>query len=522
MRSIRELLLSPPTLAGIEAALTRRAGAPRGWIAVDGRIRGLPAVEVHARPWLQDADREPGFRLADEPVAFSVSAVHPGQAVVFLAGPAGQMDAEGNAALVEVLGHDLACLVMQVHEDRLLYRDPSDRWAPLPVAQPTVANPLDFELHGSRIAKREATLPFAVAAESALSRDFFRLRLLDGDGFQDPDLRFEIRTADASPLGRGKLGIDFAPDGAADRLVVTPEGFAGEVQVYARAAGNPWKRRFAPATPVRLHVLLDRTTLDLESWRRALEALMSIRPLAADEDSPTWNLVLREALALALKQRLPELHEPSRLELWWFADVALEGVAEPEGLPKSGITWGTAGECALDRLGSALAGAVFGYATGFDLVDAVDDGLEQVAASCLRLRDEQPAVLVVGDSPPPPRDEQDPIWQELIDHPLHTNTRRSPKFRAQLDALASRRVPVGWLFLRSSVPPELKDERLLKTYAHYQTLRERTLAALRATPHLWVESCDGPPDLDRALAAIFHWMKLQPEAPSRLHLGDWS
>jgi hypothetical protein len=519
-----QILQVPEVLTRIDAALARRSGRYRGWFLVDCGSAELPSAIVHVRSWLQDPEMERRFRLGAGLRRYSRAEVPPGYGVVFLAGADGQMDGAGYDSLAVAIEEDLLYLVIRAGEEGLTCSDRAGRWTELPPPRSMVAAPLDLEVHGVTTVRTETTLPLRIAVTSVASQDTVLLRLVDRNGFRDSEVRYRLSTGGSVPLGRGALRIDFEPEGASDRLIVTAEDFVPRVEAVRLKAprlGN--SRRFSRRVPVRLHLLFDRTTLDLESWERAFAALIDTSPQVEDgvDEDPkmNWNLQIRRGLAPALVRRLPDLHESVKLDLWWFADVGQPGVAEPDSLPRAGAPFGHPGDCAVERLENSLGGQVFGYASGMDLFDAVDDLLAQVAAASVSAQREQQAVLIVGDSPPPPADERDPIWQQLLERPLRTNARRSSLFRETLETLAGRLVPVGWLFFRSSVPPAGGRDLYMAHYPQYQTLRENTLAALRKVPDLLVESSDGIEGFDQALENLFRQMGARPDPPSRLEIG---
>jgi hypothetical protein len=523
MSDPRQILASREVLAGIDTALARRMERPRGWVLVDAESAALPSVLVHARPWLRDPGAERGFRIEAELRRFSHSEIQPGYGIVFLAGSDGRMDAAGYESVAAALDAGAPHLVVRVEADGLVCADGAGRWVGLPPARRAASDLLSLEVQGVRTQRWEVTLPFRLTISSPAAQDSVSLRLAEKRGFGDATGRFRLHTLGGEPLGRGSLRIDFDPDGPADRLAVIPEGFAAPVEALRLEAPRAARgRRFQRGVPVRLHLLFDRTTLDPESWARAFEALLVTdeqeEEFTVDEDpQPKWNLQIRRGLAQALVRTLPQLHDLIKPELWWFADVAQPGVAEPDGLPKAATAWGHPGECAAENLEDRLAGRAFGYATGMDLIDAVDELLAQVAAATLDAPREQHVLLIVGDSPPPPADERDPIWQGVIESPLRTNARRSPLFRQHLANLAARQVPVGWLFVRSSGHPAGR-ELVVAHYPFYQTLRENTVAALKRVPDLLVQSADGAEDFDRALTELFRQMAVKPDQPSRLEI----
>lgn len=523
MSDLRTLLDSAETLLRLDAALAGRLEKRQGWLFVDARAAELPAVAVHVRPWLRDAGRPPTFRIGEDEQPYSRPALRSGYGLIFLTGPQGSMDETGYQVLQEALDDELPHVLVGAGESGLSFHDGGGRWSPLPHPRPLAPRGLRLEIHGAGSTQVHGMLPCRVHVESPATRDSFRIRVDERRGFRETDVPFHLQTSGDAPLGRGWLRLDFIPDGVMDRLVVHPEGFSQAVEIERTNGRRPARQR----PPARLHLLFDRTTLDLESWPRAFERAtlgMDERdaPRLGEDPRSEWNIGLRRALAQAVADHLEPLEGPARVELWWFADTPQPGIDRLEGLPIAPARWGRAGACAPQHLAGRLTGSVFGYASGLDLFDAVDELIVQVAEATRESPQERHAVLVVGDSPPPPADDQDPIWLGLVDRPLRTNARRSPLFRRALAELGDLQIPVGWLFLRHSADPP-GNHHFVPHYALYQTLRESTLAALRRFgPELILESADGPEDLGRALGEILRRMEGRREMPSRLVPGEWS
>ncbi|HEX4955388.1 MAG TPA: hypothetical protein VF017_18510 [Thermoanaerobaculia bacterium] len=523
MSDLRTLLDSTEALLGLDAALAGRLEKRQGWLLVDTRTAELPAVTVHVRPWLRDPGCPATFRIEEHERPYSRMALRSGYGLIFLTGSRGAMDEAGYQALQDALDDEVPHVLVCDGESGLSFHDGGGRWSRVPHPRPVAQRELRLEIHGSGSMKVDRVLPCRVRVESPAARDSFRIRLEERRGFRETEIPFHLQTSGDVPLGEGWLCLDFVPGEEVDRLVVRPEGFSPTVAIERMNGRRPVRQR----SPARLHLLFDRTTLDLESWPRAFESAtlgMDERDAARVGDDPRseWNLGLRRALAQALTDQLHHPKGPARIELWWFADTPQPGIDRLEGLPVAPARWGRAGACAPLHLPGRLTGSVFGYASGLDLFDAVDELIVQVAEATKESPQEQHAVLVVGDSPPPPADEQDPVWLGLVDRPLRTNARRSPLFRRALAELGELQIPVGWLFLRHSADPPA-NPHFVPHYALYQTLRESTLAALRRYgPALILESADGPEDLARALGEILRQMAGRRELPSRLVPGEWS
>lgn len=535
--NLAPVLASRELLLRIDAALRQQDPGRRGWILADATRPGLPGVRIDVRPFLLAANGTPGLRAESAARPFRPEELPPQYGLVLVASDPGEMQEDALQALRSVVQRQrpFLCLYSSGDGGPVMSRDGT--LAPLPAApsRQTVGR-LRITLRGREDLDLSAPLPAQVRIRSAEPQGFFFVRspLSAGEGKFE---RFEVESRDGSPLGEALLRLDLAIDGEADRLVITP---CEEDRIRIRRAdGSPSPSR---ERPLRLHVIFDRTTLDRAAWQRAFWAASlwaqkeepSPSPMvqsdsaekgSADRSQRGWNREIRSQLAEGLRKTVLKLHRRVTLDLWWFADVPRPGMAPPDGLPVAPSAWGHFGTRRLENLSEALASTDFDYACGMDLFDAVDEALEQVVARIRDLGEESHAVLVVGDSPPPPADEQDPLWRRIVDGPTRTNARRSPKFHSARSQLDQQEIPVGWLFVRHPKSPDLpagKDREMslfLDAYPRFQTLRESILAALQQLG-LLIEGCDGVEDFERSLGALFQRMKKAREAVSRLAIEE--
>jgi hypothetical protein len=528
------VLSSQELLTRIDAALARQDPERRGWALVDAARPDLPAVHIHARPFLLEPRSAPGLRVESETRPLRPEELPPKYGLVLLASDPGDMDEAALQALRSAVERQRSTLCLYSPAGAAFLMSQEGRLVPLPAAPASLGvGRIHITLRGREDLDLVALLPKKVRVRGAEPRATFFVRSLlspeAGESFE----RFEVVSRDGSPVGEALLCLDLGTDGQADRLVITP--WSGEDRILVRHTGV-----LPPPPPldhaVRLHVIFDRTTLDREAWERALavanrwtQNVVDLNPTKegrADRPQREWNHEIRTGLAMSMRETVPKLHRRVILDLWWFADAPRPGMAPSDGLPTAPAAWGHLGTRRLENLSDALLATDFDYACGMDLFDAADEALEQVAHRIRDLTEESHAVLIVGDSPPPAADEQDPLWQRVVDGPPRTNARRSPKFRDALARLRREEIPVGWLFVRhpKNVNPQTAKEReralLLEDYPRFQTLRERVLAALQQQPGLLLEDCDGVEDFERSLGALFQRMRKVREAVSRLSIEE--
>jgi hypothetical protein len=345
-----------------------------------------------------------------------------------------------------------------------------------------------------------------------------------------------LSEAEKMPLGAGTVRVDLCcRAGRPDEIILTCHEFKSPVKVreHELAPSRQRQPRFSPET-VRLHLIFDRTTLDADAWPQALAALGGLVQESGDEmfapgeiSLQSWNQQLRSALADALVSEAHGLHNGEVLfQLWWFADKPRDGVAHIRNIPSLRDSFGGGEQCSVGELCEQLCSSSFEYAPGFDLFDAVDEVLYRVAshiAPTARNSGKQHAVLIVGDSPPPPADKNDILWTTLVDGPPRTNARCSPRFRTALKSLLDIKVPVGWLFTKSGVPASKAGYREYENqYQYFRTLRRNVLDALHQIEGLKMDECTGGENIRVALKRLLEEMGYKDPTTPLLYFGEVS
>jgi hypothetical protein len=308
-----------------------------------------------------------------------------------------------------------------------------------------------------------------------------------------------------TPQGRRRDGnaavrVDIeAVPGNHDRLIVAVDSRAFELRSLT---GIPRE----PLPPLVLHVVFDRTAIDDDRWSEA--ALATIRSLNETTPPPTghWNELLRRRTAEAMKDAVAGMDRRIELELWPFADVPSDAMSRSHlTLSETSPAWShipCGGE--VNRLTAALNdGNRCSWRYGLDYVDAVDEALEAVESAVAdqgavqrERKDEQHAVLIVGDSPPPPQLVADPLWDAIVEE-RQTNCRRSSRFMDTLARLRQSQTPVLWAFIRLKGRDTGDDESILRLHR----IQERVASALAGIEGLIVSACYSE-DLTSTICAL--------------------
>lgn len=533
--------LPNPTLVRLLAgAVLKFHPESSGWRMVNIRPQGFSAAWVHMRPYLGDEGMAYGYRVEPDeggPLALCEEPSYPN---LIARWDGSDTPPEVYELLADAERRHIPWLMVEVSsgsESLSLYDKADGSRKSLGAAPPTPrVRPLALTVEGSRSAELSEFLPFEVRVSSNTPAAAFSINLRAAPArFSRKAYHFTLAEAERSLLGSGALRVDVrCRVGQPDDLVVTPLEFKGRVGVRElefAAVSRQRPPRFSAGT-VQLHVVFDRTTLDADAWPVALAALGGLVEESGDEmfshgeaGLQNWNQHLREALAEALSREAELFHGGDVVfQLWWFADTARDGVALIRNVPALRAPHGGGEQCSADELRGHLCSPMFDYAPGLDLFDAADEVLERVAAhvgSTARNSARQHAVLIVGDSPPPPADKHDVLWTALVDGPPRTNARCSPRFRRALGSLLEMRVPVGWLFMRPGIPASKAGYREYENqFQYFGTLRKNILNALHQIEGLRVEDCRGTGDIGRALRVLLAGMAEKDPAVPALYFGD--
>jgi hypothetical protein len=351
---------------------------------------------------------------------------------------------------------------------------------------PIDPEPVLLELRGDRPIRLRTTLPVTMEVASTHVSAVVECAVAGA-----PSSRFRISAQDGDPIGSCPLTLDAVGHPAANGLAFQA---AKRVRVE-RLPSRTQERR-----PIRLHLIIDRSTVDTESWGQAF-SLASGWPV---ENWAALNAKWREQLADGLERGVLTARTDTTVLLYWFADRRREeGIALPVSVPAvSEVAAGRVGAVSGGLLRQTISGASFDYLSGLDLYDAVDEGLAAVRAAISSAGGaNEDIAVIVGDSPPPPAGTDDPVWRIVTNGGTdaaggtgtRSNARRSPLFTESLRALRAARVPVGWLFLRDG--RDVVGEPLLRGHhVGFRALRERILEAITEFDGLTVEPCD---DLSR-------------------------
>lgn len=507
----------------------------RGWRMICASPQGALSAVVHMRPHLSDAQMPPGFRvemLGAVPLSLSGHATYPN---LFVCSERCDLPPEVDALAVMAEGASQPWLMLQVADGSgaiRLYEKDGTR--PAFTAEPPAArlSRARILIQGREPMEVEEMFPFALGVSSSESAATFSVEL------QSPGLSDGVRhyvVDGVAPIGGGALEFDVrCRVGAPDELVVRASGFAAPVTVseLALPPKGPSRPSFRIDKAVCLHVLFDRTTLDPNAWPVALEATTGFSQAAPNEDdlgiyqkrerqaeeplaSKNWNRGVRAALGLALAEEIGQLHGgETYFHLWWFADTPKPGIADMKAVSALREPCGEGGVCGPGSIRQRLNEDGFGYAPGFDLFDASDEALERLALvveESVTLSREQHAVLIVGDSPPPPSGKSDALWTRLVAGPPRTNARCSPLFAGSLRKLHDLGVPIGWLYLTlSESPTETRAiyRHSVEQYQYFISLRREISRALQLVggEHMIVETCDGLGEMGGGLRTLFKRM----------------
>lgn len=479
MPNINRIKRSSELLVAIREEGRARFGADLGFACIDGESGD--GLWFHSRNYL-GGEAPFGFRPEPiQPLTVERLTNHAGYFIAIIRGGAGT---RLHPSVLPILqSKDLHWLAFElpadVRQSRVVDRDGA---RPLAISSIVERQfPIDLEMAGTKFL---CWFP----AKFKLTGSQSRVRLSVGCELPRlPQNRIEyvVRSRNDDAIGEVFIGVDVELSGGAnDRLVV--KAHSRQLEVVQLAIHPP------PLPELTLHVVFDRTTLDPDCIAAAL--VETIATSASSDttklEPPEWNRQLRSRAGSAVADALAASQRRIDVQLWTFADGVHEdmqahhfgGVAYTHPGARTAATL----QQTLEQKGEC------GWRFGLDYVDAVDEALTAVADFILKQEPGQHAVLIIGDSPPPPEKVGDPLWNALVNG-REANCRRSPRFNDALAMLRRANVPVGWAFVRLVL-----DEGLpagwRKTVERARRIQDKVIAALREL-ELEMEVC-GPEDLN--------------------------
>ena len=520
--SALDVLLTAPLLKAAYDDVSRRFGARKGFFALDA-MEGRGAW-VHVRRHVYDAKSAPGIRIVPESdVAEGMRiAQAAGQYAIVTVTTAGKRPSAEVLELFETAYTTAGrWLNVEVDANSVMVRVDAvgDRSILVPADRNIEVKPVRTHILDHHIVE---VLP--VIAEVRTNRDRIYLPVRSNAVKRPRDQYFQITRQAAGALGTFFLDVDVELRSTTpDRLVVRSKDQTIAIEMVDRIPRQE-------CGPVHLHVVFDRTTIDVESWAIAIAAsspkadtLLTESTAPSDDDYPgAWNRRIRSAVAEAIPAAVAAMQHKVTVTLWTFSDRSREGIgASPIG-GADGRPWDRIGELTGNSLfqRAVVEGPDCEWRPGLDHVDAVDEVLKEVYEYSMLPTNlnMQHVILIIGDSPPPPADVNDPIWQYGGAAPFKTNARRSTLFRDTMAALRAAGIPVGWVFLNWPLPPTgAQFELYHEPYNDVRLMRQKTIDALRLIPGLEVQVSLGLDQLEPAVQSIL--TRIVADAPQVIFRG---
>jgi hypothetical protein len=512
-------LLTPSLTKRLDSEIFQQWPNRRGWFFIDASNAEADTACVHVRPYLRCENSPPGFKI-EQAEAASLTGNEDQTYIMVFACPTGREIArKAEELMLDSQRRSLPWLALEIESDGSavsIIRGDGSKKRLSPKEPPLQAGRINLVLGGNANRQVSKFLPLEITVSADAPSAVFSISVPESSGFSQKTYYFLVRNKHDKPLREGYIRLDARLQaGGTDKIEISASGFSSAVEIdeWMSPPVGEENPRFHDG-PLVLHIIYDRTTLDAESWTTAFAALRDGLQVSDDDvygarTVEISNSRLRENLAAALAEAAPQLHHDVSFCTWWFADTPREGIAASESLVWLKEACGWIGHCSTENLRNHLCAPSMGYATGLDMFDSVDEALSRVEEYIRenKLLDQQHAVLIVGDSPPPPSDQQDVLWKYLVEKPVRTAARRSSLFINALNALNEEDVPVGWLFIRASHPPDDSpfNDHLIH-FQYFQTLKERVLMALRQIDGLIIEGFAEASEMRNALGRLFHKM----------------
>lgn len=500
--------------ASLRAALSAegrsRFDAPLGFVGIDGETGH--GAWFHTRPFYR-ADREHGCRIVPMKTVDELKPLQQAQPGYFVA--ILKRLSHTNAPRVAPGGLDrVPWLTVEIGDDGEI-TVAIDANVRHPITLIDVREPLQSVSLRVGTDMYACTMPAELVVESSHDRCHLVLGC-DLPRLWTAEHEFVLEKRKKRRIGQTILQLDIEPlPGSLDRFIVRAAD-SRSIDLR-RLVGQPEQ----PPPNLVLHVVFDRTAIDAEWWTDAVLATTKSANETSETVTDHWNARLRRRTAEAISAFVSKANRVIELELWPFADVPRHAMSKSHlTLSEAGPAWNHVTCRDTNAFAEAMnTGNQCLWRYGLDYVDAVDEALSEVASSVERRRDVQHAVLIVGDSPPPPERVGDPLWKAVVER-RQNNCRRSPLFLQTMARLRKSQTPVLWAFVRA-IAIETDHEELVQRLHRVQ---ERVASALRGVDGLIVSECY-PDDLASTIIPLVRsntlWdRRLQP--PDRTTMGRGS
>lgn len=466
-------------LAALSGEGIARFGSELGFAGIDGETRD--GAWFHSRPFYSRNSHPPGYRIMPLELV-ELKSLQQARAGYFVAVLIRNGSTDPIKNIDPSLLEHLSWLAVEIADDGESLAIVDARHVRHPVAlRGAIEQPdgVPLRVHKATYA---CTMPAELVVQTSSDRCHFVLGC-NVPRLQSADYEFELTSKKGGAIDKTVLLLDVDPlPGSNDRLVVQ----AADRYIGLRQLA--WTHR-QPSPALVLHVVFDRTMIGGEFWGDAAQ-VTSAEPTGNPTLTPPtdWNSRLRRRTAEAVAAALSGTEGLVELELWPFADLPIHDAGRESVLTLGATSraWNQVVCPDMKTFVEAMNSAdECGWRYGLDYVDAVDEVLAEVALSVEKRNGVQHAVLIVGDSPPPPERVGDTLWEAIVEE-RQNNCRRSPLFMQTMARLLKSNVPVLWAFVRTKLMETQRDELVQDP----RPIQARVAKALGGIEGLTVSECD--------------------------------
>lgn len=342
-------------------------------------------------------------------------------------------------------------------------------------------------------------------------KNFISIRRRPGQSGLPAEQWFKLAASFGSVNDRYPITLDIIPGHSRDVWQLTGD------QIQVTEIANPQVALPAHSSLDALTLVFDRTCPQSGVWseakrlllktdlpsKRAQEPLIGGGPtFGATEADPVenaprvhpkdFNRVIRERVASELKEFANQHH--CSINGIWFADDPSD-LSWPLG---TGLTPPTAvGEWKADISSDDLDEHFqqYTYTLGFDIWDALDLALKDVAKYLESGGAHHNGVLIVGNSPPPPpTDPKSAYWRilkadpsrpvdQLFNAAFTSTHRRTARFTELVQDLAKKGIACAYVFLEHNSPENPDDEN---AFSFFKKIQQLVIDALRESLPVFV------------------------------------